>query len=187
MSSQDENFDSSVIDLRKLDNRVLKDATPVATLEKGKTLLSWQTAEFEKQEKGKDWFIVFGIGIVVLVIISLIAKAILPAVTFILLGAVIFIFSKRPPREIKFSIRKDGVLIDNKFYEWSNLASFWIFYKPGEPKVLSLRSRKPIMPYIHLPLGSESPIGLRRVMMKYLPEEEQEESVIDEMARRLKF
>lgn len=194
-SEEDEETISPVIDLRKLVRKRAEKygIKPVysksveSTETSGKTLLSWQALEFEKQEKGKDWFIVFGIGIVVLVIISLIAKAILPAVTFILLGAVIFIFSKKSPKEIRFSIRKDGVLIDKKLYEWSNLASFWIFYRPGEIKALSLRSKKPLMPYIYLPLGDENPSQLRRLIMKYLPEEEQEESVIDEVARKLKF
>lgn len=191
----DEEVDSSVIDLRKLvRKRAEKDGAKPIYNEPGKfietsrkALLSWQAPEFEKYEKGRDWFLFFGIVIVVLVVVSLIAKAILPAITFILLGALTFIFSKKNPRQINFSIRKDGLLINNKLYEWSSLTSFWIFYKPEEIKILSLRSKKPLMPYIHLSLGGENPAQIRRVMIRYLPEEEQEEPVIDEIARRLKF
>lgn len=189
-SEEDEEVDSSVIDLRskKIEEEPEEEDTePEDVKGSGKTLLSWQAPEFEKYEKGKDWFLVFGIVIVVLVVVSLIARAFLPAITFIMLGAVIFIFSQKSPRDIRFSIRRDGVLINNKLYEWSTLASFWIFYKRGELKVLSLRSKKPLMPYIHLPLGDQNPVHLRRVMTKYLPEEEQEESAIDGMARRLRF
>ncbi len=195
-TEEDEEVDSSVIDLKELvrkraekyGNRL---AEPIDAIEPdksaGKILFSWRAPEFEKYEKGRDWFLFFGIVILVLVIVSLLAKAILPAITFIMLGALTFVFSKKSPRDIKFAVRKDGVLIDNKLYEWGTLASFWIFYKPGEIKVLSLRSKKPLMPYIHLSLGSENPTQIRRVIMRYLPEEEQEEPVIDGIARRLKF
>lgn len=195
-TEESKEIDASVIDLKELvrkraekhGNRPAESIDAIEPDEStGKTLFSWRAPEFEKYEKGRDWFLFFGIVILVLVVVSLLAKAILPAITFIMLGALTFVFSKKSPRDIKFAVRKDGVLIDNKLYEWSGLASFWIFYKPGEIRVLSLRSKKPLMPYIHLSLGSENPAQIRRVIMRYLPEEEQEESVVDGIARRLKF
>ncbi len=206
-TSEDEEVDSSVIDLRKLVRKRAEkygirshnnaQDKPIKSTEldehvepdksSGKVLLSWQAPEFEKYEKGQGWFLFFGIVVIVLVVVSLLAKAILPAITFILLGALTFVFSKKSPRQISFSIRRDGLLIDNKLYQWTGLASFWIFYKSGEIKILSVRSKKPLMPHIYLSLGGENPAQVRRVVMKYLPEEEQEESVIDGIARRLRF
>lgn len=43
------------------------------------------------------------------------------------------------------------------------------------------------MPFIRIPLGKTNPLEVRKILLKYLPEEEQQESVIDIIARITKI
>ena len=80
-----------------------------------------------------------------------------------------------------------GLKIDENIYAFDHLKSFWIFYDPPEIKFLSIESKKIFMPRIIIPIADENPNKIREFLLKYLPEIEQRESLIDILARRLRY
>jgi len=150
-------------------------------------LKSWETEEFSYYEKTRAWFLVGGIFFFILVGYFTITGQIITAVTFLLLGLTVYIFSLKKPRTINCSITYQNVIVDNVRYLFSDLESFWIFYEPPDFKIISLKHKKPYLPYIQIPLGEEDPMEIRRIMQEFLTEEEQEESFSDKMARYLRF
>ena len=43
------------------------------------------------------------------------------------------------------------------------------------------------MPYIKISLGEQNPVKVRQTLLKYLPERKHKESLIDNLARGLRF
>ena len=145
---------------------------------------SWEAPEYEHFEKHPRWYWMMGVILTAIVVYAIVTNSILMAITFILIGMLGYFFAEREPRIIAMEITPDGVQVDNYFYEYDNLRSFWIFYEVEEDiKVLSLLSQKTFLPYIHVPIGNANPIRIRETLLHYLPEIKQELTIIDRLER----
>ena len=85
-----------------------------------------------------------------------------------------------------FAFTNRGVLIADRLYPWSELKSFWIFYSPIRHE-LSFESKKALMPYMKIPLGGVDPEKIKEIVSKFLPEVEQQESLIDNLSHLARF
>ncbi len=174
-----------VVDLRKLKKNKFKKKS---TKNKEKTAtLEWTAAEFKYYKKNKKWFFfLFLIGFI-LVIIAILSKNFLFALGVIISCFVIYLYANKKPKKIKFALKGNGIKVGKQLYLYENLRSFWINYHPPHIKELSLRSKKSLVPYIKIPLGNQNPVEVRRFLLKYLPEKEHEESIIDNWTKKLGF
>jgi len=144
----------------------------------------WEAPEYEHFEKHPRWYWVMGVILTAIVVYAIVTNSILMAITFILIGMLGYYFAEREPRIIAMEITPDGVRVDNYFYEYDNLRSFWIFYEVEEGiKLLSLLSQKTFLPHIHIPIGNANPIRIRETLLHYLPEIKQELTIIDRLER----
>ncbi len=149
--------------------------------------IEWTAPEFEKHEKSSLWFMVLGIVTLIFLIITIILKNYTFAIVILLLVFCVYLYTKKEPREINFSLSHRGVSIGDKLYAYNELKSFWIFYEPPRLKQLSLQSKKVFSPYIRVPLANQNPNQIRIFLLKYLPEIEQEESLIDILSDKIGF
>lgn len=151
------------------------------------TKLEWTALEFKKYKKGKRWFVLPALLALAVIIAAILLKNLLFVIATILTVFVVYIYARKEPRKIKFSISGNGIQIDQTVYKFEDLKSFWIFYEPPEVKEISIRSKKAFMPYIKIPLDDQNPAEVRRLLLKFLPEKKHKESVIDEWTRRSGF
>lgn len=151
----------------------------------GKIMHQWNAPEFEVYEKSARWYLVFAFFIIVMVVYALFTNGPIMAITFILIGIVGYIHLQKDPRMIIFSITSKGVVADKEMYQYENIHSFWIFYDPNHTKTISLHTKAPMLPYVHIPLGDEDPVHLRELLMKNIPEIKQDPSLIDAIERVL--
>jgi hypothetical protein len=146
-------------------------------------VFSWEAPEYEYIEKHPRWYWVTGIVLLAIVIYAIITNSVLMAITFILIGMLMYIFAEREPRQIRMEINSDGIVADRQIYEYDDLKSFWIFYEVEAGfKVLSLHSQKTFLPHIHIPVGDANPIVIREVLLNYLPEIRQEMTIVDRLS-----
>lgn len=148
-------------------------------------LYSWRAPEFEVYEKSTRWFLVAGIFISAIIAYAIYTNSPLMAITFILLGIIGFIYLQKDPRVVNFAITSKGILANNQLYDYENIYSFWIFYQEPNMKIISLHTKASMLPYVHIPLGSEDPVELRELMLEYIPEIKQDASLIDALERFL--
>lgn len=148
--------------------------------------LSWSADEYERREHGKSWYAVVGVFAAALVALAIIAKSYFFVAFVALAFAVLLLYTKRPPRQLAISIERDGVRVGKRLYEFSALQSFWIFER-ADVKELSLETKQTFQPYLHLPLGDTDPEKIREILLSRLPEKEQQETVIDQLARSFGF
>ncbi len=146
----------------------------------------WKAPEFTHHKKNKRWYM-YAIGITATaVVLSIISGSGLTALVFGLSGAIVLFTAEHKPRDINFSITPMGVSAGEKHYDFSHLDSFWVHYTP-DVQELSFKSKKMLSPFIKIPLGEQDPIHVRTMLSSYLPEERQEEELIDMILRRIKF
>ena len=104
-----------------------------------------------------------------------------------LLGTfVVYLLGHRAPRYIEHKITPLGIELDGRVFLFDELQSFWILYH-GPVKELILRSKKTLMPLIHLQLEYADPNKIREILLDFLPEKEEEEPLSHIIAHLLKF
>lgn len=157
------------------------------SIPKSPPLITWEAPEFIYYEKTTGWYITMGIIGIALVIYAIVTKNPVMAITFGLIFIVMFLYAEKRPAILKYSITPKGIKIQDRIYYFDHLESFWIFYDPPMTKFISIKSKKTLMPLIRIPLGNGNPIEIRKVLIKYLKEEEQHESFIDVIARIIRF
>jgi len=141
---------------------------------------TWKTFEHEKSEKSREWYIIISFILFAIIIYALFTDNPIMAITFILIGITGYLQLTKEPKEMTFKITSNGVQAGKELYEYDNMYSFWIFYEPEEHKKhISLHTKAEILPYVHIPLGDEDPVELRKMLLEYLPEEKHNERFID--------
>lgn len=151
------------------------------------SLLSWKAYEFTKYKKGKLWFAIFGLLSAGFLVLAFQWKSFTMIVFLILAIFLIFIYALKEPRLLKITVTPLGIKINQKLHEFSQFDSFWIFYDPPEIKEISLKTRQILLPYLSIPLGKVDPNEVREILLKFLPEEKQKESILDNITRILRF
>ncbi len=153
----------------------------------GRIILAWEAPEYIYQEKGTDWYWWVGLAAIVFLGFAIWQGSFLFGVLVLIGWFTILLFAAKRPRTLKFSISEQGVLVENTFYPWQHLKSFWIFYTPPIHKEISFESKKTLMLHLKVPLGDTDPQRAQEILKKYLPEIEQDDSLIDNLARLAKF
>ncbi len=153
----------------------------------GKILLEWEASEYTEHRRSIDWYWWVGLFAVILLGVAIWQRSFLFGVLVFIGWFTLVLFAVRPPRIIKFYITERGVMIENNLYPWQNLKSFWIFYNPPLKKEISLESKKTFMLHVKMPLGDQNPQKARELLAKFLPEIEQEESLIENISSLLKL
>ncbi|MFH0852130.1 MAG: hypothetical protein V1845_00775 [bacterium] len=149
--------------------------------------IEWQALEFESHEKGPGWFITVGAIALAFFAIALIMANYIFAILIILAVFVVFLYAIMEPQIIKFRINARGISTGDKFYDYQDLKSFWIFYEPPATKELSIKTKRLLMPLLKIPLADQNPVQIRRALVKFLKEEKQEQSLAEIMAKKLRF
>lgn len=117
----------------------------------------------------------------------LVIKEFLTGVFFALAGTLLLINFKKKPPIVKFTVGPLSIFIGEKEIKFSEIESFWIEYEPLTVKELSIKIKKWYFPYIKMPLFNKNPVQVRKILIKYIPEERHEDSAIESISRRLGF
>jgi len=147
-------------------------------------LLEWKTPEYIEHEKSADWYWYLALAVVLLLIFAAYQRSFLFGALVIIGWFTIMLYSARSPKVITVSIGEQGIFIEQNLYSWSNIKSFWIF---NNKKEISLELKKTIALHAKIPLGETNPQIAREIILKFVPEKEQEESFIDNLSDLLKF
>ena len=146
--------------------------------------IEWEAPEYREHKKSADWCWYLALGAVLLLIYAAYARSFLFAALVVVGWFTIMLYSTRTPKIIKIAISENGVQIEQNFYSWNNIKSFWIFTGKSE---LSLELKKTLVPHIKISLGDTDPASAREILLKFIPEREQQESFVDNLSDLVKF
>jgi len=151
----------------------------------GDTLHEWTIQEYEQHDRGVGWYIVMILAGLALVLFALLTGNFLFALIIVLFGIIMFLQSHQVPPQVPFKITELGVILNNRFYAWSEFTGFYIIYQPPHVKTLFIETDSAFRPLLRIPLLDIDPISVRNTMQDYLEEdlEKEEEPMSDRFAR----
>ncbi len=142
--------------------------------------MTWHNHEYEHRVKSRDWFVAVGIITVSAFIIAILFNNYILSILILLAGLCMILFGNKEPDHVRFEINGAGILIDNVLYPFGTLHSFWVENNDHHelPSMLFIRSNKPLVPLIHIPLiWDVDPEIVRTHLLEHIPEEEHSGSV----------
>lgn len=159
-------------------------------LHKETIVFAWETPEFERKEKRRDWYWIVGIAGVVLIVIAIILNNYLFA---FLIGIGTFLMiqmSNNEPLLLDIQISRRGIKIHEDFYSFETISAFWITENKKKESVLILfieeKANSPLVSII-IDKYSIDPIELRDFLFEFLEEQEMTESLTERIINRIGF
>jgi len=152
-------------------------------------LASWEFPEFEKPERGVRWYVIAAVISGSLLVYSIISRNYIFGVIIILIALIYFLYDLHEPPQTVCSITTAGIQLGKKFVRYSNIAHFWIIYKPGITTTLYVKPKIFTVPELGIPLQKEDPLQIREILLQYLPEnlKEEDEPLSETLGRVLKL
>lgn len=149
-------------------------------------LAHWRAHEFEQPQRSRKWHLFAALFLVLIISFAVYMDAMVMAIVFILIGILSYIYMGKEPRILDFMITYDGIVAGREIYRFKSLESFWIFYEENL-KVISIHTDGYLSPYVHIPLVDQDPVEIRDIMLKYVPEIEQEWTILDRLEKLIKI
>lgn len=165
-------------DLRKIDDDV----------EDVSTLFEWYAPEHIHQIRDARWFAAFAAIITVIAVSFILFGNFIAALTIAMIGAYMFVVAQHKPSIVRYRLMTEGVALNTALYHYKHLEAFNIIYEPGDVKTVILKSRRRLVPLIHMEIGDADPVAIREILVEFVHEDVHlEEPVIDIWSRRLGF
>ncbi len=98
--------------------------------------ISWAAHEYIHQEKGTMWFVLFVVIVLALIGVSIWTQAWTFTGLILVISVAIVILSRRPPRELSYSLDDEGLRIEDKLHKFDNFKSFGIIRDGDEFSVM---------------------------------------------------
>lgn len=155
----------------------------------GKTLVEWTFPEFVRYERSRTWHIVMLTIAGLALVWSIFTANFLFGLIIVMVTAIYFLQSRRPPQTLTATIAENGIRIGNSFTPYRDLRDFWIIYRPPEVKRLYLRYKNALRPAHAVSLQSQNPVKVRASLLRSLKEDlsQEEEPAFDQISRTLKI
>ncbi len=155
----------------------------------GDTLFAWTVSEYDQHDRGTVWYSIVGSLGFLLVVFAIWSDNFLFALIIILSAVILFLQSHQDPPQVPFRITELGVMVNDRFYLYSEFENFYLIYQPPEIKTLFLDTKSALRPTLRIPLLDMNPVEIRHTLREYLPEdtEKEEEPMTDTIARRWKL
>ncbi len=152
-----------------------------------KLLLAWKAPEFINHPKGKRWFLTAGITTLALIAYALYTNSATMAIVFIILAGVYYLTHNQEAKIIDVEIRELGIFVDNTFYSYNTIESFWVVYDPRYVRALNLKLTNK-KSKITIQLNNQDPAEVRRVLSEEIPEMKGvQEGLADNLIRLLRL
>lgn len=149
--------------------------------------LTWSASEYVGHEKSRQWYInltiVTGIGAA---FIYPITRDIFSSFIAILFGAIFGVIAKKPPKAMKYSIGVGFIRLGPKTFHFSEFKSFSITEEGAFSSVtLHPLKRFATLKTIYYPPENEDQIV--KTIGDYLPFEQHQPDLIDQLMRAIRF
>lgn len=148
--------------------------------------VTWTANEFIHQEKGAMWFLLFGVVVLALLGLSVWTQAWSFTVLIAVIAFVVVIYSRRPPRELTYSITDEGLMVDDKLHEFSNFKSFGII-RDGEEFSVMLIPTQRFQPGVTVYFPEEAGEDIVDMLGSRLPMKDLKLDMVDRAVRLLRL
>jgi hypothetical protein len=148
-------------------------------------ILTWEAPEHEPFELGPRSRFIGTLVLLAIIGYALITNSPLMAITFILVGVVIFLLQSHTPDILRYSITEQGIHAGKHFYRHESIHSFHLYQEPDLENILSLHVNGALLSHVHITIPKEEFMLIRQTLRQYIPEEPHEPSMVDTIEKFL--
>ena len=152
--------------------------------------MSWQAPNFHYQEKSSSWYIWSICIAVVVAIISLFQGNVLFVFFIIIAETLLLTLGKQQPRLMTYEVNATRLVADGyREYPYTELEGFAIIPDPFAPRYheLVMTPKKRFGTFIKILVPNERAEALKNYLGQYLGQIEYEESISDNILKRIGF
>ena len=152
--------------------------------------IKWSAPEFEYIQKGIGWYWLTIIVAIVLSAFALWQENVLFAVFVVIAAVLVLTWGKSYPKTIEFTINENGLAIgEQKNYSYGELKGFVVRqgYVDSELVEIVFQKKSRLSPYIKILASDQDAEVIKEFLIQYLPEVKYEESLIEHIAKILRF
>lgn len=148
-------------------------------------LLVWTAPSRPYRKKDRSFYTVALVLIVLGGLVALPISGPLFGVALMALLFVAFVLDRMPPEDIQYKISTQGVTVDNHFYHWHDLDSFWLGDKDNH-QLMYIRTRYRYPALLMVMLGPVAENQIKGVVAHFLPFQEiAPKSMLEDWSRTL--
>ena len=146
-------------------------------------VFEWDSYEFEYHQKGNKWFWgVVAVAVVMLIIFGVMRNW-MGMVLAVVCAILIYQYAYKQPRKLHYVLTKDGLVIDDKSYQYDQMVSYWL----TQEGVIYLNT-KWWPPRLSIEVNSVDIEALDRFLQHYVKKVERDEAdTADSFSRWIKF
>lgn len=134
--------------------------------------ISWQIPEHDYYKRGWKWYLMASIIAVALIVYAILTANYTFIIIIVIGSALIFFTYDREPNMINFSLEEEGVVFNNRFYDYDEIKNFSVIYKPKENiKKLYFILNNNLKPRLSVSLEDQDPVTIRNFLLEYLDED----------------
>jgi hypothetical protein len=148
--------------------------------------VSWTAHEFIHREKGTMWFALFFVVIAAFIGISVWTQAWTFTALIIVIAVLVVVYSRRPPRELTYTLNDDGLDIDGKLHKFVDFKSFGIIHDGQEYSVMLIPTQR-FQPGISVYFPEEAGEDIVDMLGSRLPMKDLKLDAVDRLVRLLRL
>jgi hypothetical protein len=134
-----------------------------------KELVSWEAPSRPFRKKDRSFYTTAAILVILVSLIALLAGQVMLIGAVLALLFLVYVLNFVPPQEAKYRLSTQGVTVEEHFYHWQELDSFWFSKKDGHTLLHVLTDlRYPSMLILVLGEGVDEE-KVKRIVARYLP------------------
>lgn len=150
------------------------------------TLVRWQAAEYIHRHKNAAWYVIF-----VLVTLALTGGAIFFsqytfAVLVPVMAAALFVYTRRPPRMIEYTLSRQGLHVNDHLYPFAEFKGFGVIHDDDEYSVMLIPTKR-FKPGVSVYFPEESGEAIVDMLGARLPMQELKLDLVDKIIRKLRI
>lgn len=143
-------------------------------------LLSWSSHLNQEYERGGKWYLLGGIGILLLAAYGILTNQWTFSVALIVFAGVYYFVSHQETPTIDVKVSDIGIKVGKRVYPYTELKTFWIEYNPPYFQNLHLIPDNQYKPEITVQIHQVNISDLRRILSRYLPEWKERKKTVSE-------
>lgn len=149
--------------------------------------VTWEASEYIHHQKSAFWYIALtGATIVLGGALFLLIKDVWSLAVLAVMYLAIFVFAKKEPRVLKYSIGAGGVSAGERHFTFDQFKSFSVMQETGVPSI-SLDPTQRFMPAVSMYFSPSDGDKIVDELAKFLPHEHKTLSAIDRAMLKLRF
>jgi hypothetical protein len=143
-------------------------------------LLSWKSPLYPTTQKTKGWYIGLFTVTGLLALYAIVTNAWSFAVVIVVAAGVYYYLNEQEVPIVDVAISDIGFLIGTRVFNFGDVKTFWLDYRPPFHKELHLILKNEYRQDIIISIHGMNPSELRRILTRYLPEWEEREKTFTE-------